>query len=83
MPVHTVNELKLSLGIVKAQHILDLAIDEAEKDWKPEWQMALNQLRVDLKISWLLNRFYLNATWILRPTALANFSSVESRMSVA
>lgn len=51
MPVHTVKELmslnasdKTSLGIVKPKRILDLKIEEADPDWKPEWQMLFDQL---------------------------------------
>ncbi len=51
MPVHTVNELKeqnstnkTSLGIVKPSKVLDLKIEEADSEWKPEWQMLFDQL---------------------------------------
>lgn len=53
LPVHTVNELKAlyekdqtSLGVVRPARMLDLKIEEAEREWKPEWQNVLQQLRL-------------------------------------
>lgn len=53
LPVHTVNELKAlyeedqtSLGVVRPARVLDLKIEEAEREWKPEWQNVLQQLRL-------------------------------------
>ncbi len=50
MPVRTVNELrslyeseKVSLGIVKPTEVIDLIVEDAEKDWKPEWQEIFDQ----------------------------------------
>ncbi len=51
MPVHTVKQLKelhnsdlTSLGIVRPTRVLDLKIEFAEPDWKPEWQSLFDQL---------------------------------------
>lgn len=53
MPVHTVNELhelydtdKVSLGVVQPTRIIDLKVETAEAEWKPEWQSVLNQLHL-------------------------------------
>jgi hypothetical protein len=50
LPRHTRRQLealfetdKVSLGIVRPTEILDLKIEEADKEWKPEWQAVLNQ----------------------------------------
>lgn len=53
MPVYTVNQLKAlhdadhtSLGIVRPARVLDLVIESADPDWKPEWQGLFDQLRL-------------------------------------
>ena len=53
MPTHTVKQLqafyaidRTSLGIVRPTRVLDLVIEPAEPDWKPEWQASLRQLRL-------------------------------------
>lgn len=53
MPAHTVKELKAlyekdrtSLGIVRPSRVLDLVIEPADPDWKPEWQALFSQLRL-------------------------------------
>jgi len=53
MPVHTVKQLqalydvdRTSLGIVHPSRVLDLVIEPAEADWKPEWQALFSQLRL-------------------------------------
>lgn len=53
MPHHTRNELeafydsqRISLGVVRPTEILDLKIDGAERDWKPQWQAVLNQFHL-------------------------------------
>lgn len=53
MPVHTLNQLKAlyetdqtSLGIVSPAKVIDLKIEPADPEWKPEWQNVLNQLRL-------------------------------------
>lgn len=53
MPLHTINQLKslnetenVSLGITKPTEVLDLKIEPAESDWKPEWQALFSQLRL-------------------------------------
>ena len=50
MPVHTVKELealyeteKVSLGIVRPTRVLDVVIEEADRKWKPEWQILYSQ----------------------------------------
>lgn len=50
IPTHTVEELKAlnasenkSLGIVKPKKIIDLKIEPANPEWKPEWQMLFDQ----------------------------------------
>lgn len=37
---------KTSLGIVRPTEVCDLLIEDAEKDWKPEWQASLNQFNL-------------------------------------
>jgi len=37
---------RTSLGIVKPIEILDLTIEETDRDWKPEWQAVLNQFNL-------------------------------------
>jgi hypothetical protein len=51
LPVQTVLQLqalhaqdKTSLGIVRPKRILDLAIEDASHEWKPEWQQLYSQL---------------------------------------
>ena len=51
MPVRTVNQLRglydsdrISIGIVKPAEMLDLEIEDAGAEWKPEWQALFNQL---------------------------------------
>ena len=53
LPMHTVNELrdlynedKTSLGIVRPTRILDLKIENLDRDWKSEWQGVLNQFKL-------------------------------------
>ncbi len=53
LPTHTVNELRalydtdrVSLGVVQPTRVIDLKIESADSEWKPEWQTALNQLRL-------------------------------------
>jgi hypothetical protein len=53
MPHHTVLELKalydaekVSLGIVRPTEILDLKVEPADPEWKPEWQATLNQFNL-------------------------------------
>lgn len=53
MPVYTVKQLqalyetdRVSLGIVKPTKILDLRIEPADPNWKPEWQALLQQVRL-------------------------------------
>ena len=53
MPVHTINELKalnesdhVSLGIVRPSKIIDLKIESTDSQWKPEWQMLFQQLKL-------------------------------------
>lgn len=53
LPLHTVSQLqalygqdRTSLGVVRPTRVLDLRIEEAEREWKPEWQSVLNQLRL-------------------------------------
>ena len=50
MPHHARIELealyekeKTSLGIVRPTKIIDLKVEPAERDWKPQWQATLNQ----------------------------------------
>lgn len=53
LPVHTVNELQVlydsgrtSLGIVRPSKVLDLTIEDADSEWKPEWQILFDQLKL-------------------------------------
>lgn len=53
LPHHTKTQLeslydadRTSLGIVTPTEILDLKIERAERDWKPEWQAVLNQFNL-------------------------------------
>jgi hypothetical protein len=53
MPHHTVLELralyekdKTSLGIVRPSEVLDLTVEESERDWKPEWESTLRQFNL-------------------------------------
>lgn len=53
MPVHTINQLrkmhefdKTSLGIVKPVRILDIDVEETDREWKAEWQLLYDQLRL-------------------------------------
>lgn len=53
MPAYTVKQLqalheseRVSLGVVRPQKIIDLTIEEADQEWKPEWQMLFAQLRL-------------------------------------
>jgi hypothetical protein len=53
LPVYTVRQLqhlydveKVSLGVVHPTKVLDLKIESADPEWKPEWQMVLNQLHL-------------------------------------
>ena len=53
MPHHTRKELEglfetdhVSLGIVRPKRVLDMEIEPAERDWKPEWQALFSQLRL-------------------------------------
>lgn len=51
LPKYTVNQLKslydserISLGLVKPTKVIDLKIEPADPDWKPEWQALYDQL---------------------------------------
>ena len=51
LPKYTVNQLRslydserVSLGLVKPTKVIDLKIETAESDWKPEWQSLYDQL---------------------------------------
>jgi hypothetical protein len=53
LPVFTANQLreqydidKTSLGIVRPTRILDLTVEPADREWKPEWQTLFNQLKL-------------------------------------
>lgn len=53
MPVYTVNQLrklhnsdKTSLGIVRPKRVLDFKIELAKSEWKPEWQLLFDQLKL-------------------------------------
>lgn len=53
LPVHTVKELreqyeanKTSLGIVRPTRILEVKVEEADRDWKPQWQVIYDQFRL-------------------------------------
>jgi hypothetical protein len=51
MPVRKVNQLRalydsdnVSIGIVRPVEMLDIEVEPADPDWKPEWQALFNQL---------------------------------------
>jgi hypothetical protein len=51
LPHYTVNQLRelheseeVSLGVVRPTRILDLKIEDADREWKPEWQNLFNQM---------------------------------------
>ncbi|MCC6862995.1 MAG: hypothetical protein IT158_30755 [Bryobacterales bacterium] len=51
MPIRTVNQLRglydsdrISIGIVRPTEMLDLEIEPADPEWKPEWQALFSQL---------------------------------------
>jgi len=51
LPTHTLLQLqalhdqdKTSLGIVRPKRVLDLTIEAADREWKPEWQQLYSQL---------------------------------------
>lgn len=53
LPVHTVNQLrtlydsdKTSLGVVHPSRVVDLTIEDADPEWKPEWQALFDQLKL-------------------------------------
>jgi hypothetical protein len=53
MPHHTLLELKAlyeqdrtSIGIVTPTRVLDVHVEESEKEWKPEWQTLFEQFRL-------------------------------------
>jgi hypothetical protein len=53
MPIHTVNQLRqlydqdrTSLGIVRPKRVLDLIVEKADREWKPEWQALFQQLQL-------------------------------------
>lgn len=53
LPVRTLKQWQqlyeaeqVSLGVVQPQKVLDLTIEPADPEWKPEWQQVLNQLRL-------------------------------------
>ena len=53
LPIHTLNQLKMlydrdqtSLGIIRPTRILDLKIEDSDQEWKPEWQLVLNQFKL-------------------------------------
>ncbi|MBL8148045.1 MAG: hypothetical protein JNL34_16835 [Anaerolineae bacterium] len=53
LPHHSVNELRglynadgTSLGIVRPTRILDLKIEDANREWKPEWATLFQQMRL-------------------------------------
>jgi hypothetical protein len=53
LPHHTLNEYKrlydeqtVSLGVVRPKRILDLKVEDADPEWKPEWQGVLSQFRL-------------------------------------
>ena len=52
-PHHTLLELKAlydenrtSLGIVRPARVLDVEVEESEREWKPEWQTLFEQFRL-------------------------------------
>ena len=53
LQLHSVNELKslyeqdrTSLGVVRPTHVIDLKIEEVNREWKPEWQNLFDQLKL-------------------------------------
>lgn len=53
LPHHTVKQYqemyeldKTSLGVVRPTRVIDMVIEEAEKEWKPEWNQLFQQLRL-------------------------------------
>ncbi len=53
MPHHTRKQLEelfetehVSLGIVRPKRVLDMVIEPADPEWKPEWQSLFSQLRL-------------------------------------
>lgn len=53
LPHHTVNEYrrlyeqdKTSLGVVRPARVLDMKIEPAEREWKPEWAALFQQMRL-------------------------------------
>ncbi len=53
LPHHTVNEYrrqydenKTSLGVVRPSKILDVVIEEGDREWKPEWEALFQQMRL-------------------------------------
>lgn len=53
LPVYTLNQLhtlydteKISLGVVRPTRVLDLKVEEADPEWKPEWQALFDQLKL-------------------------------------
>lgn len=53
MPHHTLKEYrgmydidKTSLGIVRPTRVLDMTIEETDREWKPEWDALFKQLRM-------------------------------------
>jgi hypothetical protein len=37
---------RVSLGIVRPTEVLDLKVEPVEREWKPQWQAALNQFNL-------------------------------------
>lgn len=53
LPISTVNGLRAlydqdrtSLGIVRPKRVLDLLIEDADPEWKPQWQVLFHQMRL-------------------------------------
>lgn len=53
LPTHTLNQLQVlydqdrtSLGVVRPKRVLDLKIETADTEWKPEWQALFEQLKL-------------------------------------
>ncbi len=53
LPIHSVNQLRAlyqqdgtSLGVVRPTRVLDLKVEESEREWKPEWQAVLQQFHL-------------------------------------
>lgn len=53
LPIHTLNELRqlydidrTSLGIVQPTRVHNVVIEEADREWKPEWQALFQQLQL-------------------------------------